>query len=355
MDHSLKQQLQQQLSKKRIPFAATIELTKKCHLNCCHCYVNHQRPGLELNLEELNDLVDQLIDLGTFIVAFSGGEVFLKNNFRELLKNTAQKNIGIKVLTSATLMRPEDVTLFKELNIMEIGISLYSATPEIHDRITGYQGSFNQSLEMMKQLLDAGITVSGRMPVMNLNQNQIKPLHKLLTNLGAIPLFDLNITSSEDHIRNSQQYGLTQKEITSLLKDEAIREILFNIDTFEELYCSPKKITYQLDEPRCGIGQTTIWIDAFGDIYPCIQYPFPVGNIKKQTLKKIWYHNPKLEKVIESSHFKHFEVCHNCSAKDHCSPCLGMALQENQKNQCSRMIHSVAMATLELSKEIDQD
>ncbi len=277
----------------------------------------------------------------------------IKNKFRDyIVKENKYKNIGVKILTSGTLMTLEDITLLKDLHIMEVGISIYGDTAQVHDRITRSKGSFERSIEVMKQLIKAGIPVSGRMPVMNLNHHSVLSVYKLLVHLGAIPLFDLNITASEDHVRPSEQYRLSQQQITNLLLNRDIRDILFNVDPFESLYCQPTHAHFPLDQPRCGIAQSTIWINAFGDVYPCIQYPDPVGNIKKETLDQIWFHNPLIDQIIEQSRYKHFKKCHTCLGKHYCTPCLGISLQEGRKDRCSDMIESIAMATKTVSDHL---
>ena len=54
------------------------------------------------------------------------------------------------------------------------------------------------------------------------------------------------------------------------------------------------------DQPRpssgkhCGAGSSNIAIDPYGNVYPCVQWRRPVGNLHQTSLREIWSASPAL-------------------------------------------------------------
>ena len=44
-----------------------------------------------------------------------------------------------------------------------------------------------------------------------------------------------------------------------------------------------------LDALPCSAGHTACYISPYGDIYPCVQFPLPSGNLRQQRFEEIWY------------------------------------------------------------------
>ena len=60
--------IEKKLYKKRVPMNVTIEVTKRCNLDCVHCYVDHEDLDVELSIEEFKGVIDQLYDLGVIVI-----------------------------------------------------------------------------------------------------------------------------------------------------------------------------------------------------------------------------------------------------------------------------------------------
>lgn len=324
--------IEQKLLKKRIPLTVVFEITKKCNLNCVHCYVNHLNCENELNLTEIKKLIDDLYEMGVMIIALTGGEVFLRKDIFEIIEYIRLKKMGFKIITTGTLLSYKDVDKLKEYGILDIGFSVYSHKKEIHNQIT-QADSFDKTIDIAKYCAKAGITTISKTPIMTINQFDIEEIHNLMISYGIIPQFDLTITKAENNVRNSQQYALTYKEIFNLLLNENIKNILYNTQSIEQQYCNQNKES--LDNPICNIGRTTMFIHSNGDIYPCIQYPYSIGNIKELSIKDIWYNNDKLNKILDETVYKNQKECLNCKLFNYCDLCYANSITENNKSGCN--------------------
>ena len=80
------QSLHQRYFGERAPLEVSIEVTRRCPLECKHCYNNFPMGDVgarnrELTKEEHFQLLDQLVAVGAFWLLYSGGEIFARKDF----------------------------------------------------------------------------------------------------------------------------------------------------------------------------------------------------------------------------------------------------------------------------------
>ena len=47
----------------------------------------------------------------------------------------------------------------------------------------------------------------------------------------------------------------------------------------------------------CSAGHTLAYISPYGDVFPCVQFPLPSGNVRRQKFLDIWNHSSELNEV----------------------------------------------------------
>ena len=82
-----------------------------------------------------------------------------------------------------------------------------------------------------------------------------------------------------------------------------------------------------LDQVPCSAGHSACYISPYGDVYPCVQFPLPSGNIRQQKFIDIWQHSPQL-KEVRSIRARDLPVCSTCSHVGGCTRCPGLAYME---------------------------
>ena len=82
-----------------------------------------------------------------------------------------------------------------------------------------------------------------------------------------------------------------------------------------------------LDGVPCSAGHTFCYISPYGDVYPCVQFPLPTGNLRRQKFIDIWRHSPQMQEV-RSIHGRDLPTCSTCSHLGTCTRCPGLAYQE---------------------------
>src|SRR5216684_8607096 len=96
-------------SRAQIPLAALFEVTHRCNLGCSHCYltegpVGRPRPTRdELALDEVRRALDQLAEAGTFFLTLTGGEVFMRRDFLDIVAHARSLHFSVTIFTTGTL------------------------------------------------------------------------------------------------------------------------------------------------------------------------------------------------------------------------------------------------------------
>ncbi len=86
----LLEEMTEKALKLNIPLSVQLDLTYRCNERCVHCYLDHDDHG-EMTTAEIKHLLDEMADAGVFILTLSGGEIFLRKDFFELLEH-ARRN-----------------------------------------------------------------------------------------------------------------------------------------------------------------------------------------------------------------------------------------------------------------------
>src|ERR1041385_4253674 len=123
-----------------IPFSAHVDVTYRCNERCIHCYLDHDDHG-EMTTAEIKDVLRQLAEAGSFFLTFSGGEVFLRRDFFELLEYARSLMFNVKVKTNAVMIGEKEADRLAALGLHGVQVSVYSHRSEVHDRITKLPGS----------------------------------------------------------------------------------------------------------------------------------------------------------------------------------------------------------------------
>jgi MoaA/NifB/PqqE/SkfB family radical SAM enzyme len=142
-----------------VPLSARVDVTYRCNERCVHCYLDHDDHG-EMTTAEIKDVLDQLADAGTLFLTFSGGEVFMRLDFFELLEYARQLLFNVRIKTNAAMIREREAQRLRNLAVDGIQISVYSHRPEVHDAITKLPHSFERTMKAICFLRDQGLKVT---------------------------------------------------------------------------------------------------------------------------------------------------------------------------------------------------
>jgi hypothetical protein len=142
------------------PIYAVWEITLRCDLACRHCgsRAGRERPE-ELTTAEALDLVQQMADLGVLEVTLIGGEAYLRDDWTEIARAVRAHGMQCTITTGGRGMSVERARAAKAAGVQSVSVSIDGAR-DTHDMLRGVRGSFDAAVEAMRNLRQAGISVS---------------------------------------------------------------------------------------------------------------------------------------------------------------------------------------------------
>jgi radical SAM protein with 4Fe4S-binding SPASM domain len=304
-----------------VPLNVQLDVTYRCNERCVHCYLDHDDHG-EMTTAEIKHLLDEMADAGVFILTLSGGEIFLRKDFFELLEHARRLMFCVKLKTNAVMIREREAARIRELGVESIQISIYSHRPEVHDAITLVPGSLKRSIEAIRFLKAQGLRVIIANVLMLQNMQDYQGVRALAGELGVECTLDPTVTPMMDGNRSVLSLGIGQNDLQKVFRDSAL------IGDVEEFCAVPDKASDdELDARPCSAGNTACYVSPYGDVYPCVQFPLPTGNVRQQRFIDIWRHSEQMNDV-RSIRLKDLPTCSSCSHVGGCTRCPGLAYME---------------------------
>src|SRR6266404_1023331 len=112
-------EMSEKAQKLNIPLSVQLDLTYRCNERCVHCYLDHDDHG-EMTTTEIKHLLDEMAEAGVFILTLSGGEIFLRKDFFEILEHARTLTFCIKLKTNAVLIREAQAARLRDLGVESI-------------------------------------------------------------------------------------------------------------------------------------------------------------------------------------------------------------------------------------------
>ena len=307
--------------KLNIPLSVQLDLTYRCNERCIHCYLDHDDHG-EMTTVEIKDLLDQMADAGVFYLTISGGEILMRRDFFEILEHARARTFCVKLKTNGVLIRQKEAQRLRELGVEAVQISIYSHRPEVHDAITKVPGSLRQSIGAVRLLREQGLTVTMANVLMVQNAADYQGVRALAAELDAKFTIDPTITPMMDGDRSILKLNVDQAALQEVFRN---RDLVGNVEEF----CAPPSSVDEeaLDMLPCSAGHTACYVSPYGDVYPCVQFPLPSGNVRRTKFVDIWRDSPQL-KEVRGITLRDMPSCSKCAHGATCTRCPGLAYME---------------------------
>lgn len=312
-------------------------ITKKCELQCPHCY-RGVFPGEEMKLKEFKIALKNYLNFLKYFnlkegrITFIGGDPLLHKNFWEILKLSRKFSLGVAVAGNPHLLNYKTVKKLKKFQIR-----FYQMSLEGLKKTNGYfrgKDNFEKVINAIHLLEAMGIPTVINMTISKRNRKEVIPLIKFLS---QTPL------SYFDFVR-IVPLGRGQKYKKDLLSPLSFRNLLIEIlQTEKEIQVYNKKLKigkkdhlwkllyFELGKLRinlnrleygCGMAYRHFSIFPTGDIYLCSKIPIKVGNLLEKDLITIFKTSPIIKLILKN---ELISACRKCKLKYVCRGCPAIA------------------------------
>jgi AdoMet-dependent heme synthase len=318
---SLVQEMNERALALGVPLGVHLDITYRCNERCVHCYLDHDDHG-EMTTAEIKDVLNQLADAGAFFLTLSGGEVLMRRDFFEILDYSRVLQFNVRIKTNGVMIRESEARRMRAAGVEQVQISIYSHRDDVHDAITKLPGSLQKSLQAVRFLKAQGLKVAIANVLMTANMGDQCQVQALARDLGVTYTLDPTITPKLDGNDDILKLRIPAEQLNGILHDGGL---VGDVENF----CAPPPLPGEdvMEGYPCSAGHTACYITPYGDVFPCVQFPLPSGNLRRHRFLEIWQHSPQLREV-RSIRAKDLSVCSSCRHVGTCTRCPGLAYME---------------------------
>ena len=279
-----------------------VELTYRCNLDCFFCYNDVGLAGEPLRREQYFELFAELRDLEVLHLTLSGGEPLAQPDFLALGGRARELGFAVRIKSNGHALRGELARRVRdEIDPFLIEISLHGATAATHDRQTRVPGSFERLLATLAGLRTLGLRVKLNSTLTAWNEREIEGMFAIADPLGLPLQVDPEVTPRDDGGREPVTVAASREGVLGLFRLQAERaRAILAVEGDPAPAIGLRGADENVPAPtgkHCGAGSSGLAIDPYGNVYPCVQWRRPVGNLHTQSLREIWRGSAGLEEV----------------------------------------------------------
>lgn len=305
---------------KGVPISGSFELTPLCNLDCKMCYVHlnkEQMKGAQLlTVGQWKDIMQQAIDAGMMYASLTGGECLTYPGFKELYLFLRSRGVETAILSNGILMNEEMVEFLKANPPPVIQVTLYGASEEAYERVTGRR-EFARVMENIKRIREAEIPL--RIAVTpNAYMKDGEEIIRLLHEEG----FEYAINSGLMKPREDTERGLADAEVDLYASMMKLRMELNGREIEPE--CEPEGLPdaggKRTESPRgvlCGAGRSVFSVDWRGGMKPCNTFPCGAQSVLDIGFAEAWKRTNEL-----ANNYPRPAECEGCAYQGKCKHCV---------------------------------
>jgi radical SAM protein with 4Fe4S-binding SPASM domain len=296
------------------PYRMDIALTYRCNNKCMHCYAGGPRSTAEFTTNEWLRVIDKLHELGIPQVVFTGGEPTLRDDLAELIAYTQKMELVSGLVTNGRKLKDQAyLQSLIEAGLDHVQITVESSDAKVHDKITGAEGSWNETVEGLKNALASHIYTVTNTTLSQYNVGSIEQTISFLHTLGLKHFACNSLIYSGKAPQVAQSFALEENSLEPVLEriKEKTRRLGMEFTWYTPTqYCEVDPLQLELGIKSCSACRINMAIEPDGTVIPCQSYTIaPLGNILKDSWNKIWQ-NPLCLKIRERKYVP--EKCYEC-------------------------------------------
>ncbi len=182
------------------PFVAIWEVTRACDLACKHCRaaaIGARNPA-ELTTQEGYRLIDQVVAFADGpgmrppLFVLTGGDPMKRPDIYDFIRYGTEKKLSVAMSPSATpLVTRESIFKMKDCGLSRMAISIDGPDAASHDAFRQVEGSFDQTMRMVKWSAEAQMALQLHTTISRYNRRRLDELGALMLSLPGVVIWSL--------------------------------------------------------------------------------------------------------------------------------------------------------------------
>lgn len=239
-------------------------------------------------------ILRNLVANGVLGVNFNGGEPLARGDFFELADYARELGLGIHLNTNATLVRDETTAKKIAALFPAVCASVLSSDPSLHDRLSGREGAYWETIRGIRLLQAEGVYVAVNVMLCKENSVGLPDTLELLRTLGVQTILVTRFVSCGGSDRSlHMEDALFFKQLKLLSNFQRTHACFARVSLPQPIPLC--RVPADLVEDvrswniACNIGLCTASISCAGELMPCNLVKEPcLGNLLTEELSELW-------------------------------------------------------------------
>jgi MoaA/NifB/PqqE/SkfB family radical SAM enzyme len=310
-------ELHRRAAARRQPVNGTFELTGRCNLSCCMCYVG-QSPGdaawraKELPAGAWVDLARQAVDNGMVFLLLTGGEVFLRPDFFEIYEPLTRMGLMLTLFTNGTLITDALAQRLAQAPPSRTDITLYGATAATYEAVTGVPGSYARCCAGIEALVRHRVLLGLKTTITRQNVDELEAMRQMAHNWG-LPFSSgwLLFKRRDGALSDVAACRLSPAECVALEATDRAAAAQWTEAVLREASLGRDRSFY------CQAGQTAFFVNPQGEMNACINLPLPAARPLEVGFRAAW---EQVQGWVDSAS-PLAPLCLACDTRAYCPRC----------------------------------
>jgi MoaA/NifB/PqqE/SkfB family radical SAM enzyme len=269
------------LGKTEGPSHAQVGVTNACPQRCAYCY-NKGRTGRVMDTGTIKRVVKELREAGVFWLGLTGGEPLLNTDLPEIVES-AGPDCAVKLFTTGSTITPGLAADLKSAGLFSVSVSLDDWREGNHDLARRTPGAFREALraiEVFRQTDGLDVGVSAVLSREMIVRDEVEELLNFLEGLGVHEAWLSEAKPSVAAFWKSELV-ITETERQKLvaLQDRWNQDGALTVNYLGHFEGR--------EHFGCNAGRKMIYVDAFGEVSPCVFLPLSFGNVTERPVGEI--------------------------------------------------------------------
>jgi len=317
----------------KAPLLLIWEVTRACSLACQHCRASAEdvRDAGELTLDQGKHLIDQVAEMGTPLLVFTGGDPLQRDDLEDLIRHARTRDLTVATIPAATSRLTRDrVFSLRDAGIHQLALSLDGETAAKHDAFRKVEGTFEKVLEGAKWIREAGVPLQINTVFGAWNFQDFDALAELVAGLGTVfwEIFFLVPTGRGSQLESctAEQFEILFQKIYALSKTAPFHIKVTEGQHYRRYFlqnngdasaASPHTGMRPVAAKPVNAGNGFCFVDHRGEVYPSGFLPLACGNVKTVPLRDIYIHHPVFRDLRDLTQLQ--GKCAPCEYLEFCS------------------------------------
>jgi radical SAM protein with 4Fe4S-binding SPASM domain len=289
-----------------------LALTYTCNNNCYFCYTGGPRQVKELKTVAWKKIIGRLWDSGIPQIVFTGGEPTLRPDLVELIDSSQEFVTGL--VTNGRKL-PALAEALHKASLDYVQISWESHLPEIHDRMVGVKGAWQETKDGIMAALKNNLSVITNTTLTKDNLALFPDLIRAGAALGLKMMACNTLICSGRGTCSKQEAGLTMEELKSTLTKavDTANGVGIKLEWYTPTcYKQFNPVEFGFGVKACSAAQYNMTVEPDGAVIPCQSwYQDKLGNLLKDKWADIWNH-PVAVGFRDKQYLKGRKECEGC-------------------------------------------